>query len=78
MCPTSGRAVLCSKLVDGKCQAQSPIMLVDLAVRSYLQNSHKYGLGSLRETPKEGTPPAGPGPISGQLALILQLNPNRF
>ena len=30
------------------------------------------GLGSLRNTPMEGTPATGPGPTSGQLALILQ------
>ena len=34
-CTTSGRAVLRSKLVDGKCQVQSPVALVDLAVRSF-------------------------------------------
>ena len=34
----------------------------------------KYGLGSLRKTPTEGILPTGPGPTSGQLALILQPN----
>ena len=32
---TSGDAVLRSKLVDGRCKVQSPIALVDLAVRSF-------------------------------------------
>ena len=35
-------------------------------------NSRKYGLGSLRKTPTEGTPPTDPGLTSGQLALTLQ------
>ena len=42
------------KLVDGKCQVQSPVVLVDLAVQRFhwfLRNSRKYGLGSLRKTP---------------------------
>ena len=30
----------------------------------------------LRKTLMEGTPPTGPGPTSGQLALILQPNPS--
>ena len=30
---------------------------------------------SLKKIPTEGTPPLGPGPTSGQLALNLQLNP---
>ena len=33
--PTSGRVVLCSKLVDGRCQVQTLVPLVDLAVRSF-------------------------------------------
>ena len=37
-------------------------------------NSRKYGLGSLRKIPTEGTPLISPGPTSGQLALILQPN----
>ena len=34
--PTSGGAVLCSKLVDGRCQVQSPVAIVDLAIRIFL------------------------------------------
>ena len=34
-CPTSGGAVLRSKLVDGMCRVQFPVALVDLAVRSF-------------------------------------------
>ena len=33
--PTSGRAFLHSKLVDRRCQVQSPVALVDLPVRSF-------------------------------------------
>ena len=40
--------------------------------RGFLRNSGKYGLGSLRKTPTEGTPPIGPGPTSGQLILNQQ------
>ena len=34
--PTSGGKVLRSKLVDGRCQIQSPVMLVEVAVRNFL------------------------------------------
>ena len=34
-------------------------------------------LGSLWKTPKQDTPPTGPGPTSGQLALNLQPNPTK-
>ena len=62
------------KLVVGKCQVQSPVALVDLAVfRVFLRNSRKYGQGSLRKSSTERTPPFGPGPKSGQLAFNLQL-----
>ena len=37
--------------------------------RGFLRNSCEYGVGSFRKTPTEGTPPIGPGPTSGQLAL---------
>ena len=30
--------------------------------RGFLRNSRKYGIGSLRKTPAEGTPPIGLGP----------------
>ena len=40
--------------------------------RGFLRNSHKYGLGSLRKTPTEGTSHIDPGPISEQLAFNLQ------
>ena len=62
---TSGGAVLRSKLVDGKCQVQSPIALFDPAFQSFsyfLRNSHKYVLGTLRNAPPEGTPLVGSGP----------------
>ena len=42
---------------------------------SFLQNSHEYGLGSLRKTPVEDTPPIGPGPTCRQLASSLQQLP---
>ena len=42
---------------------------------SFLRNSRKYGLRSLRKTPPmEGPLPIGPGSTSGQLALNLQSN----
>ena len=37
----------------------------------FLQNSRKYGLGSLRKTPTEGAPRIIPGPISWQSNLNL-------
>ena len=40
----------------------------DQILRHY-SDSRKYGLGSLRKTPTEGTSPIGPGPTSGQLAI---------
>ena len=49
--PTSDGAVLLSKLVDGMCHVKTTIALVDLAVRSFLRNSRKYGLGYLKKTP---------------------------
>ena len=42
--PTSGGAVLRSKLVDRICQVQSPVALADLAVRSFPWFSAKLGL----------------------------------
>ena len=56
-------------------QVQTPVALVDLAVRSFpgfLRNSRKYGLGCLRKTPTEGILPVSPDLISRQLALMLQ------
>ena len=49
------------KLVDEKCQVQSPVALVDLAVQSIFRNSRKYGVGSLRKTLTEVIPPKGLG-----------------
>ena len=75
-CPSLSRPMaerFCvQKLLDGESQAQSPVALVDLAVRSFSPNRRKYGLGCLRKTPMEGTPPIGLGRTSGQLALNLQ------
>ena len=65
-------ADLPSKLVDGRCRAQSTVTLVDQAVGNFCQKSRKYGLGSLKNTPMESTPPTGLGPTSGQLALTLR------
>ena len=48
--------------------------MFDLAIRSFLRNSCKYALRSFKKTPTEGTPTAGQGPTSGQLALTLQPN----
>ena len=39
------------------------------ACSSFPSQNCKYGLGSIRITPREGTPPIGPGPTSGQLAF---------
>ena len=52
--PTSGRVVLHSKLVDGGCRVQFPVVLVNLVFGvfpGFLWDSHKYGLGSLRKFP---------------------------
>ena len=57
--PTIGEAVVCSKLVDGRWEAQSPIALVDLAIRSFAWFSPKLsliGLASIRKTPKGALP----------------------
>ena len=43
----------------------------------FLRNSRIYRLGFLRKTPKEGIHLVVPGPISGQMALILQPNRDR-
>ena len=43
-----------SKLLDGRSQVQSPVALVELAVRGFPRNSRKYGLGSLRKAPHGG------------------------
>ena len=40
--PTNGRAVLRSKLVDGRCQVQSPVAHDDLVGRSFLWFSGKF------------------------------------
>ena len=53
--PTGSKAVLRSKLVDGRCQVQLPVALVDRAVRSFLRNSSKYGIEFLRKTATDGT-----------------------
>ena len=44
----------------------------------FLQNSRKYGLGSLRKTPTEGISPLGPGHTSGQLALNPTTKPTNL
>ena len=41
---------------------------------SFLQNSRKYALRSLRKTSTEGTTPIGSGPTSGQFALNTNNN----
>ena len=60
--PTSGRAVLHSKLVDGRCQVQSPVALVEPfgVFRRFLRNSRKFELGSIRKTHIEGHSPYRP------------------
>ena len=45
---------------------------MDIAARSFLRNSRKYRLGSLRKTPHGSHTPIGPGPTSGRLAFNLQ------
>ena len=37
---------------------------------AFLRNMRKYGLGTLKKIPKEGTPPAGPHSANEQLTLI--------
>ena len=74
LAPTSGWAVLRSKLVDGRCQVQSLVRLVDLADRSFPRFSPK--IAQIRDrTPLEDPPrdtlATGPGSTKGQLALIL-------
>ena len=61
-CPTSGLAVLLSKLVDGRCQIQSSVEIVNLVVRSFPKFLPKYGLGP---------PPVDTGTLCGQLELTL-------
>ena len=70
------------ELVDGRCQVQSSVALVDLAVRSFrgfLRNSRKYGIGSLRKTLTEGTlPQAQVSYADNWLYLCNQLANNVF
>ena len=40
--PPVEQAVMPSKLVDGRCRVQSPVALVDLAVRSFLWFTPKF------------------------------------
>ena len=68
-CPTSGWAILRSKVVDGRCRVQ---FLVALDYQPFgvflvfLRNSPKYGLVSLRKTSKEGIPHIVLGPSCRQ------------
>ena len=70
----------CVKNLDRR---EIPGSIPDRACRSirsefsviFLWTSCKYSLGSLRKTLMEGSPPTGPGPTSGQLALILHPSP---
>ena len=66
--PTSGTAVLHSKLVDGRCQISCRPSRSELSV-VFVQNSRKYLLGFLKKTPTVGTPLIGHGLTSGQSAL---------
>ena len=71
---TSSRAILRSKLVDRRYRVQFLVALVNQmfgVFHSFLRNSIIYYLGSLKKTPMERISPAGPDPISRQLALIL-------
>ena len=43
-----------------------------------LRNSRKYGLGSFRKTPTEGTPPIDPGPTCGTIGLQPTANNQRI
>ena len=55
--------------------SRSPLSTQPFGVfRSFHRNSRKYGLGYLTKILTESTPTSGPGPTSGQLILILQLN----
>ena len=52
--PTGGWQVLLSKLLVKRWRVQFMVVLVSLAIQSFfcfLQNSHKYGVGSIRKTP---------------------------
>ena len=69
--PKSDRVCLLWKLVDMRCHFQTRSRLSTKLFGvfcGFLWNSVKYGLGSLRKTPTDGTPPLGSGPTSGQLA----------
>ena len=75
---TIGRAVLSLKLVGGGARFNlwSRLSTSPFGVfLGFLQNSRKYGLGSLRKKPTDCIPLAGPGPTSEQLAFSLQPNP---
>ena len=63
-----------SKLLDLRCQVQSPVLLVLLLVRSLpwlFQKLRKYGLRSLRKTPRKALPLQAQVPK----ALVLIHNP---
>ena len=52
-CPTNGREVLFSKLVDGMCLVQFPVALVDLTVRNFPWFSQKLAQMRVRTPQKE-------------------------
>ena len=71
---TSSGAVLRSKLVDGRCQVQTPDRLSTQPFGvfcDFLQNSCKYGLEFYKMTPVEGTSPY----ILKSHMLTIDLNP---
>ena len=65
-----------SKLVDGWCQVQTLVSLVDQAFRNFSwffsKTRENTGQEPLKRLPTEGTSPLGPGLTRGQLALNLQ------
>ena len=66
--PTSGGVVLCSKLVDERCQVQTPVGISSQpfgVFRVFFRNSRKNRLGSLRRISMEDILPIIPGPTSG-------------
>ena len=54
LAPPEAERFCAKKLVDGRCQAQSPVALVDLDVRfrGFLRNSRKYGKDPLERPPR--------------------------
>ena len=80
ICPTIAREVIRSnwQTRSARFNPRSHLSIQLFGIfRGFLRNSCKNGLGSLRKTATQGTPPPGP-PISEQLALIQQPTVSKF